>query len=72
MSLLLASGHVNAERYTLGRVMTEALIVNQRQAQDRLQDTLIMKSIVSSLFGGESQKNYEEHIKKLSEDAEHG
>ncbi len=58
MSLLVAEGHLWANRYPLGRLATEAEIVRERKRLDRADQMVIDQTVLAAGMGwGHKAKN---------------
>lgn len=66
MSLCLEHGHVNAERYTLGRLHDEAALIQERHNGTMLTENNLLTLAVHSLLSKRARKEHQKMIKKLN------
>lgn len=67
MSLLLSAGHVDAPRYTLAKVWSEARIVRQRNAARMKMEVLLLQQAVASNFSKKAGKQFNTTLTDLDE-----
>lgn len=67
MSLLLEHGHAHAQDYPIGLVWVEAALVTERINGLKADQAVLTQMAVSSLFGKDGKRSFNEALKELRE-----